>query len=79
MKPIKIREFRCELIRARVQQRKVRGRIRTSVTIVRLQLVGDHWQQSTRFTRRDIPKVRLVLDQAFTWMLTERQESKRQS
>jgi len=41
------------------------------LSVVRLFRNGDQWKESTRLGRDDIPLVRLVLDEAYTWMLTE--------
>ena len=62
-------EIRFGLIVARVWRKKTRSGIRHSVTLHRLFRNGDHWTESTRFGRDDIPVMRLALDHAHTWIL----------
>jgi hypothetical protein len=38
--------------------------------VVRLFRNGDEWKESTRLGRDDIPVVRVLLDEAYAWMLT---------
>lgn len=63
-------EIRRGLIKVRIWQRKSNNGVRYSLTIVRLFRNGDQWKESTRLGRDDIPLVRLLLDQAHTWILT---------
>lgn len=63
-------EIRRGLIRVRVRQRRSKNGVRYSLSIVRLFRNGDQWKESTRLGRDDVPLVRLVLDEAHTWMLT---------
>ena len=63
-------EIRRGLIKVRVWQRRSNNGVRYSLSVVRLFRNGDHWKESTRFGRDDIPLVRLMLDEAHTWMLT---------
>ena len=67
-KPAK--EIRRGLIKVRIWQRKSRNGVRYSLSVVRLFRNGDQWKESTRLGRDDIPLVRLVLDEAHTWLLT---------
>ena len=67
-KPAK--EIRRGLIKVRIWQRKSKNGVRYSLTVVRLFRNGDQWKESTRLGRDDIPLVRLVLDEAHTWVLT---------
>ena len=67
-KPIK--EIRRGLIKVRIWKRKLRNGVRYSLTVIRLFRNGDQWKESTRLGRDDIPIVRLVLDEAHTWILT---------
>ena len=63
-------EIRRGLIKVRVWQRRSKNGVRYSLSVVRLFRNGDQWKESTRLGRDDIPLVRLVLDEAHTWMLT---------
>ena len=63
-------EIRRGLIKARIWQRKSKIGTRYSLSVVRLYRNGDHWKESTRLGCDDIPQVRLVLDEAHVWMLT---------
>lgn len=63
-------EIRRGLIKACICQRKSKNRVRYSLNVVRLYRNGDQWKESTRFGRDDVPLIRLVLDEAYTWMLT---------
>ena len=70
-------EIRRGLIKVRVWQRRSKNNgVRYSLTIVRLFRNGDQWKESTRLGRDDIPLVRLLLDEAHTWMLTNEENSK---
>jgi hypothetical protein len=64
-------EIRHGLIKVRICQRRSRQGPRYSLSIVRLFRNGDHWKESARLGRDDIPLVRLVLDEAYAWMLTQ--------
>jgi hypothetical protein len=64
-------EVRRGLIKVRIWRRTSKQGKRYSLSIVRLFRNGDQWKESTRLGRDDIPLVRLVLDEAYTWMLTE--------
>ncbi len=67
-----IHEFRKGLIKVSVWRKRTRSGLRHTVSVVRLFRNGDVWNPSTRFSRDDIPLVRLVLDDAFTWILQQR-------
>lgn len=64
-----VHEIRLGMIIARVWRKKTRSGVRHSVTLHRLFRNGDHWTESTRFGRDDIPVMRLALDHAHTWIL----------
>ena len=64
-------EIRRGLIKVRIWQRRSKNGVRYSLSAVRLFRNGDQWKESTRLGRDDIPLVRLVLDEAYTWMLTD--------
>ena len=69
-------EIRRGLIKARIWQRTSKNGVRYSLSVVRLFRNGDQWKESTRLGRDDIPLVRLLLDEAHTWMLTNEENSK---
>jgi hypothetical protein len=64
-------ELRRGLITVRLWRRRSKRGIRYSLSVVRLYRNGDQWKESTRLGRDDIPLVRLVLDEAYVWLLTE--------
>lgn len=68
MKKLPIHEIRHGLITVKVWRKKTRQGMRFSITVLRLFRDGDHWKQSARFGRDDIPVLRLVLDEAHTWI-----------
>ncbi len=72
-----VHEIRLGLIKASVWQRRSRSGHQFSVSVVRLYRNGDEWKQSSRFGRDDLPVVRLVLDQAHSWLFQRVQETKR--
>lgn len=65
-----IHELRIGLIKARIWQRHTRSGVRHTVSVVRLFRNGDVWKESTRFGRDDLPILRLVLDRAYSWVLS---------
>ncbi len=65
-------EIRRGLIKVRIWQRRSKHGGRYSLSVVRLFRNGDQWKESTRLGRDDIPLVRLVLDEAYEWMLTQK-------
>ena len=65
-------EIRRGLIKVRIWQRRSKNGVRYSLTIVRLFRNGDQWKESNRLGRDDIPLVRLVLDEVYEWMLTQK-------
>ena len=64
-------EIRHGLIRVRIRQRRSRRGSHYSLSVVRLYRNGDQWKESTRLGRDDLPLVRLALDEAHAWMLTQ--------
>jgi len=64
-------EIRRGLVKVRIWQRSSKKGVRYSLTVVRLFRNGDQWKESTRLGRDDIPIVRLVLDEAYSWILTD--------
>ncbi len=63
-----IHEIRKGLIKVRIWRKKTRDGLRHTVSVTRLFRNGDSWKESTRFGRDDIPLIRLVLDDAHTWI-----------
>ena len=68
-------ERRRGLIKVRVCRKKTRSGLRHTVTVVRLFRNGDVWKESSRFGRDDIPLVRLLLDEAYAWILQHSERS----
>lgn len=64
-------EIRRGLIKVRIWQRRSKKGVRYSLAVVRIFRNGDQWKESTRLGRDDIPLVRLVLDEAYAWILSE--------
>ena len=72
-----VEEIRRGLTKVRIwQRRSKKNGVRYSLSVVRLFRNGDQWKESTRLGRDDLPLVRLVLDEAYTWMLTNEEMSK---
>ena len=71
--------IKCGLIKATVQMRLTKGKIRFSLGLVRLYLDGDCWKESKRFGPDDIPVMRLVLDKAYGWIWKQRQVQQNES
>ena len=63
-----IHEIRRGLIKVRIWRKRTRDGVRHTVAVTRLFRNGDVWKESTRFGRDDIPLVRMVLDEAHTWI-----------
>lgn len=63
-----VHELRRGLIKVRIWQKGTRSGVRHSVAVTRLFRNGDTWKESARFGRDDIPLLRLVLDEAHTWI-----------
>lgn len=64
-----IKEIRRGMIKVRVWRRRSKQGDRFTLTLVRIFRNGDVWKESTRLGRDDIPVARLVLDEAYAWML----------
>jgi hypothetical protein len=62
-------EIRRGLIKVRIWQRRSKKGGGYSLSVVRLFRNGDQWKESTRLGCDDIPLARLVLDEAYAWML----------
>ena len=63
-----IHELRRGLIKVRIWRKETRSGLRHTVAVTRLFRNGDVWKESSRFGRNDIPLIRLVLDEAHTWI-----------
>ena len=68
------REIRRGLIKVRIRTRSSKKIQRYTLSVARLYRNGGEWKQSSRFSRDDIPLLRLVLDEAYTWILSEENE-----
>ena len=68
------KEIRRGLIKVRIWQRKSKNGVRYSLSVVRLFRNGDQWKESTRLGRDDVPLVRLVMDEAYTWLLARERQ-----
>jgi len=64
-------EIRRGLIKVRIWRRKSKSGMRYSMGVFRLYRNGTEWKESARFDRECIPLIRLVLDEAYTWILTQ--------
>jgi len=60
--------IRFGLIKGSIWRNQTRVGERYTVTVVRLFKNGDHWTESTRFGRDDLPLVAKVCDLAHTWI-----------
>ena len=69
-------EIRRGLIKVRIWRRRSKQGARYSLSVVRLFRNGDQWKESTRMGRDDVPLVRLALDEAYAWMLTDQGDAK---
>ena len=60
--------IRFGLIKGSIWKNQTHAGDRYTVTVVRLYKNGDHWTESTRFGRDDLPLVAKVCDLAHTWV-----------
>ncbi|MGZ0165948.1 MAG: hypothetical protein ACKVII_18655 [Planctomycetales bacterium] len=74
MKSTTAHEIRRGTIVGRIRRSRTRNGTQHTVSVIRLFRNGDHWKESTRFGGNDIPVVRLVLDEAHTWILQSSSE-----
>lgn len=70
-----VQSFRRGLIKAEVLVKTSKGQPKYVVKLVRLFKNGDQWQESARFGQKDIPVMRLVLDEAYGWILCNQHEA----
>ena len=61
-------EARLGLIKVRVWRKRTKKQICHSVTVIRIFRNGEVWKESSRYGPDDIPLVRLLLDDAHTWI-----------
>ena len=70
-KPVHV--VRRGLIVVRVWRKRTRRQRSYSTSVVRLFRNGNAWKESARFDSQDVPVIRLALDEAFVWMLTNQE------
>ena len=70
-----VHEVRRGLICARIWRKKTRSGLRHTVAVIRLFRNGETWKESSRFGRDDLPLLRLVLDDAHTWIHQQTREA----
>ena len=63
-----VHELRRGYLIVRIWRKKTRSGIRHTVSVIRLFRNGDTWKESTRFGCTDIPLLRLLLNEAHTWI-----------
>ncbi|HPM79515.1 MAG: hypothetical protein GX575_03180 [Candidatus Anammoximicrobium sp.] len=63
-----VHEIRRGLIKVRIWRKRTRSGLRHTLAVTRLFRNGDVWKESSRFGRDDIPLLRLLLDEAHTWI-----------
>ena len=66
-----VHEIRCGPIKVCIGRKRTRSGLRHTAAVTRLFRNADVWTESARFGRDDIPLVRLVLDEAHTWILRQ--------
>lgn len=59
---------RCGLVKVRIHRSRRKSRL--CVSIIRLYRNGPDWYESNRFSRDDIPVIRMLLDEAYAWLHT---------
>lgn len=67
-----IHEIRKGLIVVRIWMRSARRQNRYTASALRLFRNGEAWKESSRFGPKDIPLLRLLLDEAHLWILNQR-------
>jgi hypothetical protein len=70
-----VHEVRRGFIQVRIWRKRTRSGLRHTVAVSRLFRNGDVWKESARFGRDDIPLLRLVLDEAYTWIYRQSQRA----
>lgn len=64
-------EIRLGLITARIVSRRSGSASQYTVRVTRRYRDGDTWKTSARFSGGDLPLLKLVIDQAHTWILQQ--------
>ncbi|MCA9010572.1 MAG: hypothetical protein KDB01_12540 [Planctomycetaceae bacterium] len=67
-----VHEIRRGLIVVRIWMRSARQQTRYTTSALRLFRNGEAWKESSRFGPKDIPLLRLLLDEAHLWILRQR-------
>ncbi|MFO0978350.1 MAG: hypothetical protein U0996_18235 [Planctomycetaceae bacterium] len=67
-----VHEIRKGLIVVRIWMRSARKQTRYTTSALRLFRNGEAWKESSRFGPKDIPLLRLLLDEAHLWILRQR-------
>ena len=67
-----VHEIRRGLIVVRIWMRSARKQTRYTTSALRLFRNGEAWKESSRFGPKDIPLLRLLLDEAHLWILHQR-------
>ncbi len=67
-----VHEIRRGLIVVRIWMRSARKQTRYTTSALRLFRNGEAWKESSRFGPKDIPLLRLLLDEAHLWILYQR-------
>ena len=70
-----VHEVRRGFIQVRIWRKRTRSGLRHTVAVSRLFRNGDVWKESARFGGDDIPLLRLVLDEAYTWIYRQSQRA----
>lgn len=70
-----IHELRRGMLRARIWRRQTRSGLRHTVAVTRLFRNGETWKESARFGRDDLPLLRLLIDDAHTWIYQHSNET----
>lgn len=73
MKKQNVHEIRRGMLVVRITARLRKGRSRHRLDLFRLFKNGDQWKKSRRFCPDDIPLMRLLLDEAYGWILIQQQ------
>ncbi len=68
-----VHEIRRGLIVVRIWMRSARKQTRYTTSALRLFRNGEAWKESSRFGPKDIPLLRLLLNEAHLWILQNRE------
>ena len=68
-------EIRKGFIVVRIWMQSARKQTRYTTSALRLFRNGEAWKESSRFGPKDIPLLRLLLDEAHLWILRQRRLS----